>query len=189
MTAADHLPLRGGRARGGHLDDRVPDYVDGALAPAVQHWADQHLLVCQLCRGQVEQERALRERLRGFAPDPGRHEELVQGLLGLARELPPEPTAPRDRPSLVDTAAPPQYQSARNPLMVAAIAVAGCVGAAVVVVTVPQAGGSGAPPSVTSGKVAPAGPNMAATALRQSEADAAAAVVVDQRRGIGAPLP
>ena len=46
-------------------------YVDGALDEATRAAVEAHLAGCPACREQVDFERALRERLRGFAiPEP-----------------------------------------------------------------------------------------------------------------------
>lgn len=135
MTSVPRL-WRGHRPEGGHVGDLVHDYVDDALDADLSFRLDRHLLVCEMCRHEVEQERLLIEQLRGFRPDPARHQSLVDGLLGLAEQAPPPPR-PACGPSLVTGDAPPQYQSARNSVTAALVAVVGCAGVALVVSTTP----------------------------------------------------
>lgn len=135
MTAVPRL-LRGHQSDGGHLGDLVHDYVDDLLAPDVALRVDQHLLVCEMCRCAVEQERRLIDQLRGHRPDPVRHQSLVEGLLGMAEQAPPP--RPLPGPSVVTSGAPPQYQSARNSFTAALVAVVGCAGVALVVSTTPS---------------------------------------------------
>lgn len=134
MTMSSRF-LGGHRCDGGHLGDLVHDYVDDLLAPDVALRVDQHLLVCEMCRYDVEQERRLIAQLRGYTPDPARHQCLVDGLLSLADQAPPAP--PHPGPSTVASGAPPQYQSARHSLAAALAAAVGCAGVALVVSTLP----------------------------------------------------
>lgn len=129
---------------GSHLGEALHDYVDGLLDDAEELRVERHLLVCAMCRCAAEQERALVASLRSFQPDPHRHQDLVAGLLGMAAAAPPPPPAPaRRQPTMVTWDAPPQYHSARRSLCCTLLAVAGCLGAALVVVNVPTISGSG----------------------------------------------
>lgn len=140
MTGIDRL--RRPQPPSGHLGEAVHDYLDDRLPPATRHRADQHLLVCGLCRARVEQERALVAVLRSCPTDPGRHARLRAGLLDLARtETTPERREPepprrggRSAPGVLDRTAPAQYRSVRSGLTAATLAVVGCAGVAVVVV-------------------------------------------------------
>ncbi|MDF8265001.1 anti-sigma factor family protein [Luteipulveratus flavus] len=126
-----------------HLGEAVHDYVDGLLGVEQTLRVEQHLLVCTMCRAQVEQHRALTESLRSFRPDPRRQQDLMAGLLGLAEQQPSAepvraPAPPRRVPTLVTADAPPQYESVRqHPLLLALVAVAGCVGVTLVAVSLP----------------------------------------------------
>lgn len=184
MTSAPRM-LRRDPSEGRHLGDLVHDYVTDALPDDHAHRADQHLLVCGMCRAAVDQERRLIASLQAF-PAPGRHQDLVSGLLGLAQELPapPPPAAPptgRPCPSIVSTGAPAQYQSARHSLAAALVAVVGCAGAAAVVATVPartaQPGRAPATPitSVQLRGLPTAGGGVGPVAANRAEEDARAA--------------
>ncbi|AKU17641.1 anti-sigma factor family protein [Luteipulveratus mongoliensis] len=167
------------RAR--HLGEAVHDYVDGLLDADQTLWVERHLLVCSMCCWQVEQERALVQSLRAFRPDPSRQQDLVAGLLGLAEHTPMPPVAPRRTPTLVTWDAPPQYQSVRHPVLCALVAVAGCVGVALVVANVPTrvqstASFTPSPANVrvagTPRSVVPIGSNVVPAAIARAERDA-----------------
>lgn len=126
-----------------HLQDAVHDYLDERLGADERHRADQHLLVCDLCRARVEQERVLMARLRACPTDPGQHARLRAGLLDLAHAEPaaaakPQGVPRRSAPGVLDCSAPAQYRSVRNGLTAATLAVVGCAGAAMVVVVTPH---------------------------------------------------
>ena len=179
--------------RAHHLGEAVHDYVDGLLSADQTLRVEQHLLVCTMCRAQVEQQRALVESLRSFRPDPRRQQDLMAGLLGLADEAPiPRAPAPRRTPSLVTCDAPPQYESVRqHPVLLALVAVAGCVGVSLVVVSMPSraasTGGVNMPASVrltsTPGVDAvPATGGVVPAAVARAERDADDAVQVPDPR-------
>lgn len=178
-------------SRDRHLGEAVHDYVDGTLTHERMHQLDLHLVTCGMCRCQVEQERALVESLRAFRPDPGRQQDLVAGLLGLAAQhpIPQAPVRVRREPNLVMHNAPPQYHSARRSVACAMLAVAGCFGAALVVVNVParvQTGGQGGStvPAAVQLNPARAVPvaqsNVVPAAVARADEDARAAVLGDQ---------
>ncbi|WP_018156727.1 anti-sigma factor family protein [Demetria terragena] len=166
--------LRDHRESGGHLGDLVHDYVDDLLDPPVAHRADQHLLVCALCRHEVEQERRLINQLRGHHPDPVRHQSLVDGLIGLADHEPiPRPPA---GPPLVTQGAPPQHHSARTSVTAALVAVVGCAGVALVVSSSPVRPGQNprvAPAQVQIRPVVSSG-GVGTSAVSRADLDASA---------------
>lgn len=135
------------RAQHEHLGDRIADYVDGLLPAEEEYRADVHLTVCEHCRYAVQQERAILAQLRSVSFDSGGHQQLIAGLLSLASTEPARPlgaaamtpqrpaAAPRPAPAVVTCSAPPQYQSARKSMAFALVAVAGCVGVALVAST------------------------------------------------------
>lgn len=134
------------RAEHEHLGERVADYVDGMLSDQDEYRADLHLTVCEHCRYAVQQERAIIDQLRAVRFDSGGHQQLMAGLLSLASTGPDGPlggAAPaghpgagsRPAPAVVTCSAPPQYQSVRKSMAFALVAVAGCVGVALVAST------------------------------------------------------
>ncbi|WP_197274985.1 anti-sigma factor family protein [Luteipulveratus halotolerans] len=180
--------------RAHHLGEAVHDYVDGLLDAERTLRVERHLLVCTMCRAQVEQERRLVESLRAFRPDPRRQQDLMAGLLGLADEAPiPPAPAPRRTPSLVMCDAPPQYESVRqHPMLLALVAVAGCVGVSLVVVSLPSraasTGGVNMPASVRlttspGADTAPAG-GVVPAAVARAERDADDAVQIPDPRAL-----
>lgn len=83
---------------GGHLGQRLEEYVDGALSPEDSRRAARHLLVCETCRADVDAERAILTRLRAVQVDPERHACLVEGLLALSSSCNGETTSDDERP-------------------------------------------------------------------------------------------
>jgi len=137
-----------------HPEDLIADYVDGLLTAAEEHKIERHLIACQRCCAQVQQERELLARLREVHLDAGHHQQLMAGLLSLAGDEPMPRRQPtfadfREAPALMTTHAPAQYCSARRTVAFTLAAVAGCLGAALTVsqvptTTAPTDGGSGA---------------------------------------------
>ncbi|WP_265446098.1 zf-HC2 domain-containing protein [Flexivirga meconopsidis] len=146
-----------------HLGDAVAEYVDGNLSPEQEHRADLHLMICEHCRHAVQQEREIIAQLRSVRFDSGGHQQLMAGLLSLAAVEPQgsgsaaAPVIPphRPAPAVVTASAPPQYQSARRSMACALVAVAGCVGVALVASTATGAA-SGPEPTQLGGGNAPA---------------------------------
>ena len=141
-----------------HLADRVADYVDGVLDPAEQDKADRHLMVCEYCCHAVRQEREIIAQLRSVLFDSGGHQQMMAGLLSLAGSQPDAPARPvsnRPAPAVVTASAPPQYQSARRSMACALVAVAGCVGVALVAST---ASGVASGPDTAPARVPLGGP-------------------------------
>lgn len=71
------------RYQQGHLGELVDDYVDERLDAASMCHAGRHLLACTPCREAVDAERAIVTKVRSVRVDPGRHANLVAGLLAL----------------------------------------------------------------------------------------------------------
>jgi anti-sigma factor RsiW len=70
-----------------HLDDLLSGYADGELSPDEANLVEEHLATCEECRTTVEEERALRARLRSLPlldPPFGLYERLLRD------GLPPE---------------------------------------------------------------------------------------------------
>lgn len=120
--------------------DEVADYVDGLLSRARAEAFERHLVVCQHCAGDVAEQRELVARMRAVAVDSSRRDSLIAGLLDLG-ELPTEPSPVRhpSGPMTVTCGAPPQYVSARRSVGLAAVAVAGCAGIALMAAHIPVA--------------------------------------------------
>ncbi|REF31966.1 anti-sigma factor family protein [Calidifontibacter indicus] len=120
--------------------DLLVDYVDGVLSRDASTALERHLVACQGCRAQVAAERELIERMRGVPAAPGHGSDFMAGLLSLG-DLPTEPMPVRrahtNAPATLSSHAPAQYVSARKPVGIAALAVVGCIGAAVVAIHVP----------------------------------------------------
>lgn len=117
--------------------DVLIDYVDGALPPAGSAALERHLVACQVCRMAVGDERELIQRMRGVPMAPARGSDFMAGLLSVG-DLPTEPLPiRRQAPATLSSHAPAQYVSARKPIGVAALAVVGCISAAVVAIHVP----------------------------------------------------
>lgn len=201
MTGIDRR-LRRPEPPSGHLGEIVHDYLDDRLPPATRHRADQHLLVCGLCRARVEQERALVAVLRSCPTDPGRHARLRAGLLDLARtETGPEQGVPdpprrggRSAPGVLDRGAPAQYRSVRNGLTAATLAVVGCAGVAVVVVVTSNPVHAPVPGRAPAVQVRPTGtavtdPHVVGVASQRADVDARDAVraVSDGAPPVGTP--
>lgn len=136
--------------------DQVADYVDGLLDAPRAHALERHLIACTSCRAEVDQQRALIQRLRQVPVDRTRHEHLMAGLLDLARTSPtydaPAVAVSPTGPAVVTCTAPPHYVSARRSVACAAAAVAGCIGVAIVAAQVPGQGTTGhrTDPAVTN---------------------------------------
>lgn len=121
--------------------DLLVDYVDGVLTRDESSALERHLVACQGCRSQIAAERELIERMRGVPVTPARGSDFMAGLISLG-DLPTEPMPIRRRsqgnaPATLPSHAPAQYVSARKPVGIAALAVVGCIGAAVVAIHVP----------------------------------------------------
>ncbi|MBC9956044.1 anti-sigma factor [Yimella sp. cx-51] len=122
--------------------DLLVDYADGLLTAKEREPFERHLIACQCCRMEVAAERELLGRLRGAPSAPARESDFMAGLLSLS-DLPTEPMPVR-RPNrtggsvaTLNSHAPAQYVSARKPVGIAALAVVGCLSAAVVAIHVP----------------------------------------------------
>lgn len=118
--------------------DLLVDYVDGMLSRSESTTLERHLVACQGCRSTIADERELIERMRGVPVAPARESDFMAGLISLG-DLPTEPMPVRrgNAPATLPSHAPAQYVSARKPVGIAALAVAGCIGAAVVAIHVP----------------------------------------------------
>jgi len=79
------------RYRSGHLGEAIDLYVDGRLDAVSMRCAARHLLVCSVCRRDVDAERAIVREVRAVPVDPDRHASLVAGLLALAPECASRP--------------------------------------------------------------------------------------------------
>jgi anti-sigma factor RsiW len=65
----------------GHLDEVLSAYLDGELTPAERADADAHLAGCSFCQAELEDERAVRDSVRGLpAVDPpvGFYERILR---------------------------------------------------------------------------------------------------------------
>ncbi len=77
-----------------HLGDRVSALVDGELGHEARDRALAHVAHCAACRQQLDDERAIKERLSA-APTPDPSNAMVAGLLALGE--PGDPVPPRTR--------------------------------------------------------------------------------------------
>lgn len=131
-----------------HLGLQLRPYVDRRLDPATQHGFDQHLVVCQVCRYAVDQERRLVTSLR-HGSTPGLSVSLQASLLSLAGG--PEPgrpvpvTSPRLHP--LPTVSPTRPGLHRSPRRAAALAglAAGASAAAAIGLAVAGPGATASP--------------------------------------------
>lgn len=121
-----------------HVD--VSDYVDGALTLFARRAAERHLVCCEVCRYEVEQERRIRSALRAPAPPPA-PAQLRDALLSMATLAPasaqwPEPArlAPAPLP-IVPRYAPARHRSGLRTVLIASLAAGGCAAAVVGVAT------------------------------------------------------
>jgi anti-sigma factor RsiW len=162
------------------LDDELSEYAAGRLGAARQDAWEHHLVVCELCRHAVGQERRLRAALAGAPSMPG---DLRVTLLALGRGLADEPR-PATGPgplTLLAPSDPPCHRSALRATVVAAAA-GGVAAAAAWSLTV--IGAPVAPrPGVVSGPAAPS----VATARAVSPLAATTVVPVRWTNGTSAP--
>lgn len=128
-----------------HDNDVLADYLDGMLDPVQTCAVERHLAICQHCCAFVREQRDVINRLRSFSLGSQGQHDLAAGLMNLAHEVQSEcvPFRPHG-PATLAVSAPAQYTSARRSVAFAVVAVAGCVGAALVAVQVPT-GTSGGP--------------------------------------------
>lgn len=117
--------------------DQVADYVDGLLGGDAAVELERHMVACQTCRAEVDEQRALLARMRSVPVDGQRRDHLIAGLLDLG-ELPDARGDQSVRcPATVTSDAPPQYISPRRSVACAMVALAGCAGVALVAAHVP----------------------------------------------------
>ena len=126
--------------------DVLVDYVDAVLDAKTATVLERHLVACQCCRSKVAAERDLIERMRGVpANAPRGDSDFMAGLLSLG-DLPTQPMPARrsssKSPATIPCHAPAQYVSARKPIGIAALAVVGCISAAVVAIHAPVQSGT-----------------------------------------------
>lgn len=155
--------------------DLIVDYVDGMLDRETCAALERHQIACQSCRTTVAAERALIERMRGVPTAPGRNSDFMAGLLSLG-DAPTQPMpiarAARKAPATLPSHAPAQYVSARKPVGMAALAVAGCLSAAVVAIHVPAEKAQVRMPTVRSQSVVTEAPVARVIGFDPSVADA-----------------
>lgn len=131
--------LAGGRGR--CLGDQLTAYADRAMDDATLLRWDRHLVVCQCCRGAVEEERRVLTALRSSlgSPVPGDLRGMLLALGAQTADRAPDGGAPTPRPMLppipvapvrvVDRGAPAQHRSAGRATVYAGLA-AGATAAA-----------------------------------------------------------
>lgn len=162
------------------LDDELSEYAAGRLEGARQDAWERHLVVCELCRHAVGQERRLRAALAGAPSMPG---DLRVTLLALGRgmEAEPRPSAGPGVLPLLAPSDPPCHRSALRATVVAAAA-GGVAAAAAWSLTV-----IGAPVAPRQGVVA--GPSTPSVSTARAVSPLAATTVLPVRWTNGASAP
>lgn len=117
------------RYEGGHLAEHLDACVDGVLTAPEMTSASRHLVVCEMCRADVDAERRVLAQMREVSLDPSRHANLVAGLLAL--DDAPALVTPRPCVAIIAPHAPAQYNSRGRKVALAAMAALACCGAVV----------------------------------------------------------
>ncbi|GGL31263.1 hypothetical protein H9L10_09560 [Phycicoccus endophyticus] len=99
--------------------EELSEYAAGRLSAERSLAWDRHLVACQVCRQDVDDERRLRQALAGAPSMPG---DLRVTLLALGRQVEPVASTPREPLTLLAPGAPPCHRSALRATVVAAAA-------------------------------------------------------------------
>lgn len=142
-----------------HVGSQLSAYVDRCLDPTALREIDRHLVACQVCRHEVDQERRLLASLR-HGSTPGLSASLQASLLSLAggHELVPGPVPMMPRVAPVPTVSPTRPALHRSPRRAAGLAgfAAGASAAAAIGLAV-------AGPGATASPLRPASPRPVGT--------------------------
>ncbi len=102
---------------GSHLGERVSALADEELDHQGRHRALGHVACCDLCRAELDAERAVRQLLRGLG-DPQPAPDLLARLIAVGAPQPAAPDAPPPQPRSPGrsaTGGPPSRRDAAGP--------------------------------------------------------------------------